>query len=92
MNFKISPWKFGNTEIQNELRKKKLLLHKKELIKIEKKIKEKKISVVPLKIYFKKGKIKCLIGLGKGRKRYEKKQVLKDRSLKREAQQAMKNF
>ena len=67
VNFKITLWKFGNTEIQNEIREKKLLLHKKELIKIEKKIKEKKISVVPLKIYFKKGKIKCLIGLGKGR-------------------------
>ncbi len=91
-NFKVSPWKFGNTEIQNILREKKLLLHKKELLKMEQKIKEKKITVVPLKIYFKKGKIKCLIGLGKGRKRYEKKQVLKDRSLKREAQQVMKNF
>jgi len=91
-NFHISPWKFGKVTNQDSLREKKLLLHKKELIKLEAQMNEKKIALVPLKIYLSKGKIKCEVGVGKGRQRHEKRQVLKERTMKREAEKAMKRL
>ena len=91
-NFHISPWKFGNIGLQDSLREKKLLLHKKELLRLESQMNEKKIALVPLKIYLSKGKIKCAVGVGKGRQKHEKRQVLKERSMKREAQKAIKGL
>ena len=91
-NFKIAAWRFGDTAAQDTLREKKLLLHKNEILKIEQKVLEKKVTLLPLKIYLSKGKIKCEIGVGKGRKKYEKRQVLKERSMNREAQKAIKNL
>jgi len=90
-NFRVSPWKFGNG-VQDVMREKKLLMHKKELLKLEAQMNEKKIALVPLKIYLKNGKIKCAVGIGKGRKKYEKRQVLKERSMQREAQKAIKGL
>lgn len=90
-NFHISPWRFGQGE-QNSLREKKLLLHKKELLKLESQMSEKKVALVPLKIYLSKGKIKCAVGVGKGRQQHEKRQVLKERTMDREAQKAIKGL
>ncbi len=90
-NLKIALWKFSEQE-QDPLRKRKLLMHKKELIRLESKTKEKKLTIVPYKIYLKNGRIKCEICLVKGRKKYEKRQVLKERDQKREAQRIMKQF
>lgn len=91
-NTKISAWKFGDTGEQKTNRDRKLLLHKKEILKLEQQVLEKKITLVPYKLYLEKGKVKCEIALGKGRKRHEKKQVLKERDLNREARQAMKQY
>ena len=91
-NFRVSPWKFGNVGTQDPMREKKLLMHKKELLKLEAQMNEKKIALVPLRIYLSKGKIKCEVGVGKGRQRFEKRQVLKERSMKREAQKAIKGL
>lgn len=90
-NCSISPWRFSQ-EIQPAERSRKLLLHKKEIEKIERKLKEKGHTVIPLKIYDLRGKLKCEIALGKGRKKYEKRQVLKNRATERTARQAMKQF
>lgn len=90
-NAHISPWKYSNEEVQT-IGEIKLLAHKKEIQRLQRKIDEKRLTLVPLKIYTKGRHIKCEIGLGKGRKQYEKKQVLKNRSQKREAQQALKRF
>lgn len=89
--FKIGAWRFS-TDPQDLVRAKKLLLNKKEIIRLGTKLKEGNFTIVPLKIFLKKGKIKCKIALAKGRKKYEKKQVLKERDLKREAEKAMKQF
>ena len=91
VNLKIAEWKFTQT-IMDPLRERRLLAHKSEISKMATKIYEKKYTLVPLKIYIKIGKIKCLIALAKGRKKYEKKQVLKERSLDKEAKQMLKNY
>ena len=89
-NTKIAAWKFGETSEQKTTRDRKLLLHKKEILKLEQQVLEKKVTLVPYKLYLEKGKVKCEIVVGKGRKRHEKKQVLKERDLNREARQALK--
>jgi len=88
-NFQIPPYRFS-AEIQEKDRPKKLLLTKKEIEKINAKLSEKGRTVAPTKIYTKGRHIKCEIIIGKGRKRYEKKQVLKERSMDKEAQKALK--
>ena len=92
VNCKITPWKFGVTGHQDPHAPRKLLLHKKEILRLSAKQQEQKMAVVPLKIYLNKDKIKCELGVGKGRKRHEKKQVLKERSIDRQAQQDLKRF
>ena len=91
MNLKIAEWRFSQTEMK-PLRDRKLLAHKSEILKMSTKVHEKKYTVIPLKIYIKRGKMKCLIALAKGRKQYQKKQVLKERSIDREAKQMLKNY
>ncbi|MCF7906267.1 SsrA-binding protein SmpB [Candidatus Gracilibacteria bacterium] len=90
-NFQVSPYRFS-AEVQDRDRPKKLLLAKREIEKIEAKLQEKGRTVAPIKIYTKGHHLKCEIVIGKGRKKYEKRQVLKDRSVRKEARQALKNF
>lgn len=90
-SFKLSQWRFSSQD-QNLARPKKLLLHKKEILRLSNKTKESSMTLVPLKIYGNKGQIKCLLGLGKGRKRHDKKQVLKERSIQKEASKSLKNL
>jgi SsrA-binding protein len=66
-------------------RKRKLLLHKQEILKLQTKVKEKGLSVIALEVYVSaRGKIKVLIGLGKGKKSYDKRESLKRKDIKRE--------
>lgn len=88
-NASISPWKFSRGE-QKKIRPRKLLLKKAEIKKIQQRFKEKNYTAVPLKIFNQKGFLKCEIALVKGRKQHQKRQVLKERSERRTAQQAMK--
>lgn len=67
----------------DEYRERKLLLHKKEIIKLKQKITEDGYTLVPLKIYFKDNHIKLLIGVGKGKKNYDKRETIKKRDLDR---------
>jgi SsrA-binding protein len=71
-------------------RKRKLLLHREELRKIERAIQEKGYTCVPLRLYFKKGRVKAEIGLAKGKKHADKRVALKERDAKRELAQTMK--
>ena len=70
-------------------RKRKLLLHRDELVKIEGKIREKGRTIVPLAVYFKDGRAKVEIALATGKKLYDKRQALRERQDKREADRAM---
>jgi SsrA-binding protein len=85
----IAEYSHGTSSNHDPLRERKLLLNKKELRKIESKIKEKGITVVPLRIFFSdKGIAKIELGLGKGKKLYDKRETIKQRDNQRE----MKKF
>jgi SsrA-binding protein len=85
----IAEYSHGTSSNHDPLRERKLLLNKKELRKIESKIKEKGVTVVPLRIFFsEKGIAKIEVGLGKGKKLYDKRETIKQRDNQRE----MKKF
>lgn len=81
---------FGNRENKEPTRTRKLLLHKKEILKINSKIKEKKLTLVPISIYMKKNKIKLEIGLAKGKKLYDKRENIAKKDVKRKIERYMK--
>lgn len=83
---------FNASQFNHEpLRLRKLLLHKKELAKLEEKIEAKGFTLVPLKMYFKKGKVKVELGLGKGKKMFDKRETTKKREQNREMDRALKS-
>lgn len=84
LNTHISPYKQGNIFNHEETRTRKLLLHKKEILKISNKVNTEGYTLIPLKIYFKKSKAKLLLGVCRGKKNYNKIQVLKEKDLARE--------
>ena len=84
LNTHISSYEKGNIFNHEENRTRKLLLHKKEIKKLNNKINLEGYTLIPLKIYFIKGKAKVLIGLCKGKKNYDKRETIKERDLERE--------
>lgn len=92
LNMFISPYKQGNIFNHEETRTRKLLLHKKEIKKLDEKIKLKGQTLIPLKIYFKNGRAKVLLGVCRGRKNYDKRNLIKERDIKREVAKKMKNY
>lgn len=90
LNMHISPYEQGNIFNHEELRTRKLLLHKKEIIKLQDKIRIEGMTLVPLKLYFKKNKAKLLIGIARGKKNYDKRQTMKERDMKRDLQKTYK--
>lgn len=83
MGATISHYSHGNRENHEEQRPRKLLLHKSEIKKIEMEIKTQKVSVVPTKIYFSKGKVKLEFSLAKGKKKFDKRQDEVKKSVER---------
>lgn len=77
--------------IKEETRTRKLLLHKKEILKLRDKIEKEGYTLIPLKIYFKKNKVKVLLGLCKGKKNYDKRETLKERDIKIRINKELKN-
>ena len=77
---------------EDERRTRKLLLHKKEIDKLERKVKDKSYTLVPLKAYFNDGLVKIEIALAKGKKLYDKKETIKAKELKKETERAIKNI
>jgi len=90
-NCHISPYTHGNIMNHDPVRTRKLLLHKKELAKLQAKAAQKGYSVIPLKLYFKDGRAKAEIGLAKGKKQYEKRETIKKKEADREIQRAMRS-
>ena len=89
-NCHISPYTHGNIMNHDPVRTRKLLLHKKELVKLQAKAAQKGYSVIPLKLYFKNGRAKAEIGLAKGKRQYEKRETIKKKEADREIQRAMR--
>lgn len=90
LNCHISPYSHGNIQNHDPLRTRKLLLHRKEINKLWGELTQKGLALIPLKIYFKKGKAKVEIGLCKGKKQYEKREVLKEKEARREIERHLR--
>lgn len=84
INMYIAKYEEGNIFNHDERRTRKLLLHKKEIAKLKEKVKIDGLTLIPLKLYFKKNKVKILVGICKGKKLYDKRASLKEKDLKRE--------
>lgn len=91
-NCHISPYQYGNRFNHNPLRKRKLLLNKKEILKLQTKIREKKLALIPLKIYFSKNWAKLELSLAKSKKMYDKRETIKKKELQRTIKSAKSKY
>ncbi|MFH1825035.1 MAG: SsrA-binding protein SmpB [Candidatus Firestonebacteria bacterium] len=89
-NMHISPYLYGNIHNVLPTRKRKLLLHKTEINRLLGKLSQKNLTLVPLKIYLKGNKIKIELALAKGKKHFDKRDVIKKREVEREIKSALK--
>jgi SsrA-binding protein len=87
----ISPYSHGNIANHEPLRLRKLLLHKREIKRLYGKTQEKGMTLVPLRVYFKNGKVKVEIGVGKGKKLYDKREDLKKREDQRDIERSFRS-
>ncbi|MEN8141621.1 MAG: SsrA-binding protein SmpB [Thermodesulfobacteriota bacterium] len=92
-NMHVSPYKFATHASPDPLRKRKLLLHKREINKLIGKTKERGFTLIPVKLYFnKQGRIKLGLGLAKGKTLYDKRQTLKKKEANREMDRIRKEY
>ena len=92
INMFIKNYKEASIFNKEETRKRKLLLHKKEIFKLKEKIEKEGFTLIPLKVYFNKNKVKVLIGVCKGKKNFDKREVLKEKEVKRKIERELKNY
>lgn len=90
INMHISPYEQGNIFNHEETRTRKLLLHKKEILKLRDKVKLEGYTLIPIKLYFSGNKAKILLGLCKGKKSYDKREAIKKRDIERDIKSRMK--
>ena len=88
----VSPYKEGNLFNHEETRNRKLLLHKKEIKKLEDAVQMKGLTLIPIKLYFKNNILKVSLGVCRGKKDYDKRETIKERDIKREALRNIKNY
>ncbi|MDY0325385.1 MAG: SsrA-binding protein SmpB [Candidatus Cloacimonadaceae bacterium] len=87
----ISPYTFTHYDNHDPLRPRKLLLHRDQIKKLYSKINEKGLTLIPLKLYFKDGKVKLSIAVAKGKRHYDKRESIRQRDSKRELDRERKN-
>ena len=90
VNMHISPYHFGNRNNHEPLSERKLLTKKRELKRLEGKIKEQGLTLIPIKLYFSRGKVKVELALAKGKKLHDKRETLKRKTLDREMERYIK--
>ena len=91
LNMFISQYKEGNIFNHDETRTRKLLLHKKEIKKINEKVNNQGLTLIPLKLYFKNNILKVELGICRGKKNYDKREALKEKDIKRNINKQLKN-
>lgn len=89
-NTHISPYSHGNQQNHDPLRTRKLLLHRREIERLEKEIMQKGMTLIVTQIYWKNGRIKFEIGVAKGKKLYDKRETLKSKTIEKETRAQMK--
>lgn len=92
LNMYVGQYKEGNIFNHSETRSRKLLLHKKEIKRIEDGIKLKGLTLIPVKLYFKNNILKVSLGVCRGKKDYDKRESIKQRDIKREVAKTLKNY
>ena len=92
LNMFVSPYKEDNLFNHEETRNRKLLLHKKEIKKLEDAVQMKGLTLIPIKLYFKDNILKVSLGVCRGKKDYDKRESIKERDMKREALRNIKNY
>ena len=91
-NVHITPYAEGNQFNVDPMRNRKLLLHKKEIRKLEVILTEKGLTIVPLRMYLKHGYAKVLLGLAKGKHEYDKRESIKKREQERQIERVLKHY
>ena len=86
----ISPYDFGNRANHDPTRRRKLLLHKHEILKLDQRVREKGFTLIPLSLYFSKGRVKLELGLCRGKKLYDKRETIAKRDAQRDAERMHK--
>lgn len=90
-NSSIAPYKYGNIHNHEDKRERKLLLHKREILKLKTSTEEKGLTVIPLAMYLSKGIVKVRLATARGKKAYDKRASIKTREAKRAIDRAMKH-
>jgi len=90
LNAHISPYSHAALNNHDPTRSRKLLLHKKELQRLLGKVNERGFSLVPLRLYFKNGRVKAEIGLVKGKKMHDKREVMKEKAMNKDVERELK--
>ena len=91
VNSHISPYPAANMFNHEPTRPRKLLLHKREIMRLTGKVKERGLTLIPLKLYFKDGRAKVELGLARGKKLYDKRATVKEKMVRREMERSMKS-
>jgi SsrA-binding protein len=91
LNMFISKYENGSIFNHEERRTRKLLLNKREILKLRDKVEISGYTLVPIKLYFKGNKAKILLGVAKGKKNYDKRESIKEKDIKRDIEKALKN-
>ena len=91
LNMFISKYENGSIFNHDERRTRKLLLNKREILKLRDKVEISGYTLVPIKLYFKNNKAKILLGVAKGKKNYDKRESIKEKDIKRDIEKALKN-
>ena len=87
----ISPYEFGNIYNKDPMRTRKLLLNRREIDKLSGLVKQKGISIIPIEMYWKKDKVKIKVGIGKGKKLYDKREDIAKKDAEMKIKRAIKN-
>src|SRR5512143_3290422 len=87
---RIAPYSHGNYMNHAPDRERKLLLHKREILKLGGKVTEKGLTIVPLKAYFRRGRVKLEIGLARGKRSHDKREAIKRKDIERETRRAVR--
>lgn len=91
LNMHISKYDEGNIFNHEENRTRKLLLHKKEILKLKTYLEQEGLTLIPIRLYFKDNKLKVSLGVCKGKKLFDKRESIKEKDQNREASKLMKN-
>lgn len=87
----IAPYSHGNLQNHDPMRRRRLLLHKREILRLSGKVRERGFTLVPLELYFKGSRVKVELGLARGKKLHDKRTAIKERELKIDAERAFRD-